>query len=96
MIWYDLHPSGYAKGLRYNAERADERVKRYLAEGKPWSAQEAEKSARTARRLRAMAILCDKSTATRAGDIDFLGLHDPSLSRGDEDAAIAKIEQMEG
>ena len=91
MPWYDLQPSDYARGLRYSADRSDECATRQMADGKPWSGYEVERFHRQARRLRAMALLCDRSTAARAGDIDFLGLMNPAQSREDEDAAIASI-----
>lgn len=93
--WYDLSPAAYAKGLRYSADRSDETAAHHIATGKPWSSHEADRYRRQARRLRAMALLCDRSTATRAGDVDFLGMKDPSQSREAESAAIAKAEAAE-
>lgn len=90
-MWYDLTPADYAKGLRYGAERSDESAARRLAEGKPWSPHDAAYMRRQARRLRAMAMLCDRSTATRAGDVDFRRLNDPSVPREQEDATVAEI-----
>lgn len=92
--WYDLPPSGYARGLRYHAERSDEMATRKDAEGKPWSAGEADRVRRQARRLRAMAVLCDVSTSARAGEVDFLGMTNPSQSRTDELDAVARAEAL--
>lgn len=92
--WYDQPPAGYAKGLRYGADRSDECARRKREEGKPWSAYDAERFERQARRLRAMALLCERSTATRAGDVDFLGMSDPTRTREAEDAAIAQAERI--
>ena len=92
--WYDLHPSNYARGLRYHADRSDESAARREAEAKPWSTGEAERYRRQARRLRAMAILCDVSTAATAGGVDFLGMTDPTQPREAEDAAVAKAESL--
>jgi hypothetical protein len=92
--WYDLPPSGYARGLRYHAARSDESAARKEAEGKSWSVGEAERYRRQARRLRAMALLCDASAAATAGGVDFLGMTDPSQPRDAEDAAIARAESL--
>ena len=91
-IWYNLSPAEYAKGLRFNAERSDESAAYKDAEGKPWSPAEAARSRRQARRLRAMATLCDRSDALRAGDVDFRRLNDPSLSADAEADTVAQIE----
>lgn len=88
-MWYDLPPAKYAEGLRYSADRSDESAARRLSEAKAWSAGEADHFARQAKRLRAMARLCDKSTATRAGDVDFLDMHNPAQTREAEAAAVA-------
>lgn len=91
-MWYDLAPRDYAKGLRFKADRSDECAACRLAESKPWSPGEAMHFTRQARRLRAMALLCDRSEAATAGDMDFRGLHDPTLPREEEDRVIAEIE----
>lgn len=91
-MWYDLTPASYAESLRYSAERSDESAMRHAAEGKPWSPGEADHFRRQARRLRAMALLCDRSTAARAGEIDFRRLSDPTRSREEEDRIVAEIE----
>lgn len=90
-MWYQLHPREYARGLRFNAERSEEQVQRHISEAKPWSWMEVERTKRQARRLRAMAILCDRSTAERAGQIDFQGLNSPSLPQEDEEKIVASI-----
>lgn len=94
--WYDLEPIEYARGLEYRADRSDESARRQRAQGKPWSEQEAQRYERQARRLRAMALLCVRSTATRAGDVDFLGMSDPTQTPEAEAAAIAKAEGGRG
>jgi len=91
-IWYNAPASSYATGLRFSAARSDESAARVEAEGKPWSANEAEHMRRQARRLRAMALLCDRSPAAPAGAIDFRGLSDPMTSRDVEDSTVAAIE----
>lgn len=93
-MWYDLPPSEYAKSLRYGAKRCEEQAKRHAAESKPWSAHEAARSLHAARRLQAMAMLCDKSTADAAGDVDFLGMNDASQPEAEEAHAIALAEAV--
>lgn len=93
--WYDQTPASYANGCRYGAERSDRSAERIAAEGKPWSEHEAERFRRQARRLRAMAILCDRATCATAGEVDFLGMTNPSQSREAEDAAVAQAEAMQ-
>lgn len=90
--WYDQTPGAYAESLRYSAERSEKTAERKAAEGKPWSDYESEGFRRQARRLRAMAVFCDRSSATRAGNVDFRGLQYPDTSREIEDAAIAAAE----
>lgn len=92
--WYDIHPLEYAKGLEYSAARSDECAIRQETEGKPWSAYEADRYRRQARRLRAMVLLCKNTTEVRAGRVDFLGLSDPTRSREEEDAAVAIAERL--
>ena len=91
-MFYNLTPAQYAAELRESAERSDRSADRYAVEGKPWSAGEEKYMRRQSRRLRAMATLCDRSTATRAGEVDFLGLHDPTREREREDEIVAGIE----
>lgn len=91
-MWYDMTPASYAEGLRLSAIGSDECAARKATEGKPWSAYDADFYRRQARRLRAMALLCDRSTAARAGEIDFRRLSDPTHSREDEDRVVAEIE----
>lgn len=93
--WYDLPPPGYARGLRYHAERSDETATRIEGGGKSWSAGDADRYRRQARRLRAMALLCDASPAARAGEVDFLGMTNPSQSLVDEMDAVAKAERRD-
>lgn len=93
-MWYDLPPSEYAKGLRFRADRNDESATRKEAEGKPWSTADASHFRRQARRLRAMATLCDRSNSASAGDVDFRRLSDPTLPRDDEDTVVSDIETL--
>jgi hypothetical protein len=94
MTWYNLTPAAYAEGLRYNADRQDECAKYKDTEDKPWSARDAEYNRRQARRLRAMAKICDISTEQRAGNIDFRRLHDPTIPIEEEDRVVAEIEAV--
>lgn len=91
-IWYNLPGSRYAETLRYNAARSDESATHKEAEGKPWSSGEAQHMRRQARRLRAMAVLCDRSPDLPASHIDFRGLNDPTTPRDVEDSTVAAIE----
>jgi len=91
-IWYNLPPADYAKTLRFNAERSDECAAHRRKEAKPWATHEAATFERQARRLRAMALLCDRSPAPCAGQVEFLGLNDPSQSREAEAMAIEHAE----
>lgn len=94
-IWYNAPARIYAIGLRYNAERSGESAAHKDAEGKPWSAREADHMRRQARRLRAMAMLCDRSPDVPAGSVDFRGLSDPTIPRDAEDSTVAAIERGE-
>lgn len=91
-IWYNLPGSRYAESLRYNADRSDECADRKEAEGAPWSAGEVEHFRRQARRLRAMALLCDRHPDIPASHIEFRGLSDPTTPRHVEDSTVARIE----
>lgn len=91
-IWYNLPGSRYAETLRYNAARSDECAAHKEVEGKAWSAGEAAQNRRQARRLRAMAMLCDRSPGLPAGHIDFRGLNDPTTPHDVEDSTVAAIE----
>lgn len=91
-IWYNLPASDYAKGLRFNAARSDECAAHKDSEGKPWSLSDAERNRQQARRLRAMALLCDRKPDIPAGNIDFRGLDDPTTPRDVEAATVAAIE----
>jgi hypothetical protein len=92
--WYDLPPARYAAGLRYGAERSDECAAHKMAEAKPWSDGEAKRYRQQARRLRAMATLCERSTAARAGDVDFMGLNCPRQTPESEATACAYAESL--
>lgn len=85
-------PAEYAKGLRYGAERSDASAARMQADSKPWSPYEVAYFKRAARRLRAMAALCDRSTCSCAGGVDFRRLNDPTIPREVEDAVVLEIE----
>ncbi|AMX93681.1 MULTISPECIES: hypothetical protein [Mesorhizobium] len=91
-IWYNLPAVRYAVSLRYDAERNDESAVRKDSEGMAWSAGEAVRSRRQARRLRAMALLCDRNPAIPAGNIDFRGLSDPITP---PDVELATVEAIE-
>jgi len=88
--WYDRTPAERAKGLRYAADES-ERCAKFLAS---IGDDRAERYVRQARRLRAMAILCDHSKATKAAHVDFLGMTEPSQTREQEDKAVAKAERL--
>ena len=91
-MWYDLTPDQYAEFLRYSAERSDRSALRIEAENKPWSAGDAHRMRRQARRLRAMALLCDAADAGRVGYVDMRRLNDPTCPRDLEDETVAAIE----
>lgn len=95
MTWYDLTPAAYAKALRYSADHSDECAARQDKSTDAWAPREAARYRRQARRLRAMALLCERSPADRAGDIDFHGLTDPSQSSGLEEQIVSAIEAGE-
>lgn len=94
-IWYNAPASSYAKALRFNADRSDESATYKDGEGKPWSAGEARHMRQQARRLRAMAALCDRAPDNPAGAINFHGLSDPLTSRDRELLIIESIERGE-
>ena len=93
-MWYDMAPAQYASGLQFYAERNEEAAFYKDREGKPWSVGEAARNRRTARRLRAMAKIAENSTAIRAGDVDFLGMQNPSQTLEEEEAAIAAANEV--
>lgn len=93
-MWYDLTPANYAKGLRFNADRCDQQAEHHRNDSRAWSPYEEERAVRNARRLRAMAILCDVATVDRAGEVDFLGMQCPAQTREEEDAAVACAEAL--
>lgn len=84
--------SEHAKYLRFAAENSDRSAQRHREQGKPWSEGEAKYMDRQARRLRAMALLCDANPTARTGDINFMRLTDPSLPQEDEQIIVAEIE----
>jgi hypothetical protein len=93
-MWYDMTPADYAKGLRYSARRADDDAEKYEARPESWAKFDAAYNRAQARRLRAMAMLCDMSDATRAGDVDFRKLNDsPPTLTAQIDAILHKIEE---
>ncbi|WP_269581934.1 hypothetical protein [Roseibium sp. Sym1] len=92
VIWYTLPGKTYATSLRFNAVRAEQSAERREAEGMPWSAGDAEKMRQDARRLRAMAMLCDRSPDYPAGSIDFRGLSDPTTPKDVQDTIVTDIE----
>lgn len=93
-VWYNFSPAERARAIRWNAERCDECAAHHDAEAKPWSPNDAAFWRRQARRLRAMAKLCDLSTAETAGEVDFRGLDNPGTSQAAEDETIREIEAM--
>lgn len=91
-IWYNAPASSYAATLRYNAESSDRSAARMEADSKSWSASDAEHMRRQARRLRAMAMLCDRNPTVPAGAIDMRGLSNPGTPRDVEAATVEAIE----
>lgn len=67
--WFDLSPKERADFLRFCAERAEAHAEVKDAEGRPWSAAEAERFRAEAARLRRAAQVFAKSRARRAGDV---------------------------
>lgn len=94
-IWYNSRAAAYAASLRYGADRSNESAARQEQEGKPWSSREAERMREQSRRLRAMAILCDRNPDVPASRIDFRGLSDPITPRDVEIATVEAIERGE-
>lgn len=92
-IWYNQPGRTYANSLRYNAERSEESAKRLDNEPHAWSRRDADYMHHQARRLRAMALLCDRHPEKPAGHIDFRGLSDPTTPRHLEAEICAAIEQ---
>ncbi len=90
---YNAPASRHADYLRYSAERSDASAARHRAEAKPWSESEAAHMERQARRLRAMAKLCDMRPGSPLREIDMRGLTDPTLDRAIEAEIVAQIER---
>lgn len=92
--WWNLMPSEYARGLRFRADQSEKSASHFRAQNKEFSGYEVRRYERQASRLRAMALLCDTATVKTAGEVDFLGMTNPSQSEEDEKrsirAAIAK------
>jgi hypothetical protein len=95
-MWYELSPATEARALRWYAERNDETAARRRADPypKPWDALDIERFERTARRLRAMAMLADVAECDRASQVDWLDMRNPGQSRDEEDAAVALAEAI--
>jgi hypothetical protein len=92
--WYNLTPAEYAEKLRYRAERSEETARRKREEKETCWQQDETFFKRQARRLRAMALICDHSAETRVGLVDFWGLNNPSRSLEEECAAIERAEAL--
>lgn len=96
--WYDLTPAQYATSLRWRADRnywlAEQLAEYYAGKDEYWLRCRSDQLRRAARRLRAMAILCDHSPAARAGDVDFLGMSRPDQSFADEVVACVRAEAL--
>lgn len=86
--WWNLTPTEYAKGLRFGAERSGESAARMRAQGRTYSEHDAHHLERQARRLRAMALLCDVAKCATAGAVDFLGMANPGQGEAAEAWAI--------
>lgn len=91
--WYDLPPADYARGLRYRAEASEGCASHWSKQDGALATQYAERYRHQARRLRAMATLCDRSDAHRAGDVDFHDLGDPTMAHEIEEEIIREIEE---
>ena len=99
----EMTPEEYARSLRASAENSDKSAARWRNPNdrpfKGGSEQIAEMEARhfdrQARRLRAMALLCDRSTAATISEIDFFDLHNPARSMERELYVIECIERGE-
>jgi hypothetical protein len=94
VIWYNLTPKEEAAQLRYHAENSERSAARMRAARSGYSEHDARDMDRQARRLRAMAILADRSPASTAGKVDWMGLGDPSRSLESEAAAVAYAEAL--
>lgn len=84
-MWYEMPPSERARFMRFSASEQQSKIDRYygaVARGlRPmdWRPANLEDSLRSIKRLEAMAMLNEASTASRAGDVDMLGLQDPTI-----------------
>ena len=93
VLWYDTPPKEYAKLYHAAARRSKESAARQQAEAKPWSEGEIKNFVRQARRLRAMALLCENSEAKRVGDVYFMGLDRPDFGPEIELEIIEVVER---
>jgi hypothetical protein len=93
-MWYNLTPSEYAVTLHWYAARSDEGADAQDKLDVSWGPRTAERLRHQARRLRAMAMLCERSVLSQAGDVDFHDLHSPALTREQEVAIIEEIEAL--
>lgn len=100
-MWYDLLPSEYAGYLNFCADRREEQINRYLETLRgakksvtmpSWTYADATQAQWSMRGLRAHAWLLSISDAARAGDVDVLGLSDPTMPTALEQALIEAIE----
>ena len=89
---YDLPPAEMARALRSNAQDNLDLAKKKSRSQDEWIRKDAPKSERTARRLNAMAMLCDMSTAATYGGVQMRGLDDASQPKAVEDLVVAQIE----
>lgn len=84
-MWYEMPPSERARYLRFCAGERQAKIDGYhqaVARGLrsvDWRPENLEDSLRTIKRLEAAAMLNEASTASRAGDVDMLGLQDPTI-----------------
>jgi len=98
-----MTPEQYAKSLRYSAESSDRSAARWRNPNeRPFKGgceqiaeMEARHFDRQSRRLRAMALLCDRSTAATTRGVDFFDLHNPAMSLERELYIVERIERGE-
>lgn len=89
---YNAPAQRHAATLRFYANRAMEAAKARRSEGKSWSEGDAERFEHQARRLLAMAALCNASPDVQVKNVDFQRLDDPTLSVDEETVIIENIE----